>query len=285
MSMAPTTEPQSTPSDLGQRLFLLGVFTILLVEVVCTVANVGQCFEWTSCVLGIVASVGILYLGNWLYTGSTSALAVTRIWVVVQLMLVLVAMGILLSVSFADSTFPQHVGVNALWQGYLKLIVYLGFAGLLFIPGLTLDFLSAQRGQVRTPTALATNSELAAPGSPVELGAEQTKALDGLGAAMRTVSGVLLIVGALDLVVGMVTMAQNQAAGLLSIVEGIAVWLLGAELWAPGKALHALQGASPRTMPLMMNVFTTLLGTFKAYLLLLVILLAVLACRLMLNLL
>src|SRR5882724_5279647 len=69
MSMAPTTDQQSQRADLGQRVYLLGIFAILVVEAISTITNVGMWFEWTSLVLGAVSCVGILYLGNWLYTG------------------------------------------------------------------------------------------------------------------------------------------------------------------------------------------------------------------------
>jgi hypothetical protein len=300
MSMAPTTEPQSTPSELGQRLFLLGVFVILLVEVVCTVANVGQWFTWSSCLLGIIASIGILYLGNWLYTGNTTALLVTRIWVVVQLALIIVGLAILLFDSSGESTFPRHVGVNATWMGLLKLVVYLGFAFLLFVPGYTLDFFSAQRGETRAP-AITTASTPAAPiGEPADLATEHTRALEGLVAAMKVVGGVLLAVGALDILTGLLMLGQRPAtsvveveavgtasrtdlAGILSIVEGIALALWGAALSAPTKATQALLTASPRNMGFVINLFTSFLGTFKAYLLILVVLALVVICRVVFN--
>jgi hypothetical protein len=283
MSMAPTTEPQSTPGDLGQRLFLLGVFFILLVEVVTTVANVGQWFEWTSCLLGIIASVGILYLGNWLYTGNTTALMVTRIWVVLQLALVLAAMGIILMDMASDSTIPRHFGVNAIWQGVLKLAAYLGFAGLLFVPGATLDFFSAQRGEARTAALAATRDVTAPAGDPAELAVEHTRALEGLGGALKTVSGVLLAVGALDLLTGLLILGQNPAAGVLSIVEGVALAAWGAVLMAPTKATQTLLAASPRYMGYVMDLCTSFLGTFKAYLLILVVLAVVVVCRLVIT--
>ena len=36
MSMAPTTDQQSQRTDLGQRVYLLGIFAILVVEAICT---------------------------------------------------------------------------------------------------------------------------------------------------------------------------------------------------------------------------------------------------------
>src|SRR5437016_1827695 len=73
MAMAPTTEQQPQRRDLGQRFFLLGIFAVMVAEVVCTLVNIGQWFHWSSLVLGVVASVGIIYLGNWLYTGDKTA--------------------------------------------------------------------------------------------------------------------------------------------------------------------------------------------------------------------
>jgi len=281
MSMAPTTEPQSPPSDLGQRLFLLGVFAVLVAEVIVTVANVGQWFEWTSCLLGVIACLGMLYLGNWLYTGNRTALTVTRIWVAIQLAVVLAGV-IALSETPADSAIPRHLGINAFWQGYLKLAVYLGFAGLLFAPGATLDFFSAQRGEAPAKVPAPTTEQTAPVGNPVELAVEHTRALEGLGGAMQTVSGVLVIVGALELLIGLLAAGQTSAADWLSI-HGIVVAALGAVLWPPTKALQALLGASPRNTGYVMNFLTALLATFKAYLFILLALAVLVVSQLMLS--
>jgi hypothetical protein len=283
MSMAPTTEPESTTSDLGQRFFLLAVFAILLVETVTTVTNVGQWFEWSSCLLGIVSGVGILYLGNWLYTGDKTALTVTRIWAVLQLALVLAAIGIAVSGSPPDSPFPRQVGVNALWEGILKLIVYLGLAGLLFLPSPTLDFFSAQRGETPASAAASAKAETVAAGSPVELAPEHTKALEGLSGTMKAVSGLLLTVGVVDLLIGLLAVDNAPPVRVLGIVEGLALAALGAVLVAPTKALQSLLGATPRNMGFVMNFFTTLLGTFKAYVLIFLVLAVVAVCRLIFN--
>src|SRR5439155_905006 len=103
MSMAPTTDQQAQRIDLGQRVYMLGIFAILVVEAISTITNVGMWFEWTSLVLGTVACVGILYLGNWLYTGDKTALLVMRVWVAVELTLVLIAVVLLSGRSVAES--------------------------------------------------------------------------------------------------------------------------------------------------------------------------------------
>src|SRR5438105_4249284 len=120
MSMAATTEPKASSGDLGQRFFVFGIFAIMVAEVAVTMSNMGHTFLWTSCLLGAVSSVGILALGNWLYSGNKTALMVTRVWVAIQLLLTLIGLGMLLTDSNTDGV-PSHLGINALWQGYIKL--------------------------------------------------------------------------------------------------------------------------------------------------------------------
>src|SRR4051812_26858484 len=122
MSMAPTTEPQPTSSDLGQRFFVLGIFAILVVEAGTTIINIGQHAEWTSSALGVLFCFVILYLGNWLYRGDKTALMWTRIWVVLQI--AVVAMGVTHFSEEPDlAVLVRHHGVIAVWQGVLKLAV------------------------------------------------------------------------------------------------------------------------------------------------------------------
>src|SRR5439155_17352944 len=170
----------------GQRVYMLGIFAILVVEAISTITNVGMWFEWTSLVLGTVACVGILYLGNWLYTGDKTALLVMRVWVAVELTLVLIAV-VLLGGEGPGPAVARHLGVNVWWEGLLKIAAYAGFAAAIFCPGVVLDFLGAQRGEGPGATATAPETaETGAPaGEPVELNAEQTNALTGLSAAMK----------------------------------------------------------------------------------------------------
>src|SRR5262245_23565316 len=177
MSMAPTTEQQASRSDLGQRFFMLSVFAILAVEAVVTIFNIGMWFEWTSCLLGIVAAVGILVLGNWLWSGDKTALTVMRAWVVVMLLLAILAMALHIA---GDSTIPRHLGVNIAWEGWLKLAVYGLMASLLLLPGPTLEFFGTQRGEAPATVvaeAAAVPAPTAAPAGPaVELAADQVNA-------------------------------------------------------------------------------------------------------------
>jgi hypothetical protein len=313
MAMAPTTESEAPTSDLGHRFFLLGIFAILVAEVVVTLVNVGQWFQWSSCLLGIVAGLGILYLGNWLYTGDKGALKVTQFWVLLQLALVLIAVIITVTGAPPDSTIPGHLGINAMWQAYLKLAVYLGFAYLLFVPGATLDFFASQRGETLTKAPLVATEQTAAAGAPVDLAPEHVKALDGLFGAMKMASGILVTVGVLQILTGLLAAreylpgAQQQAAdegqaplqlildsqasgpardlavGLLGILNGALLAALGAVLLAPAKALQTLMGASPRNTGFVMNFLTTLLGTFKAYLAILLVLIILVVVRIAIN--
>jgi hypothetical protein len=144
----------------------------------------------------------------------------------------------------------------------------------------TLDFFSAKRGETPTPALAAAGDEAVPVGNPVDLAVEHTRALEGLGGGMKTVSGVLLAVGALDLLTGLLIVGETPTTGLLSVVEGIALAAWGAVLMAPTKAITALLGASPRNVGFVMKLCNSFLSTFKAYLLILVVLTVVVVCRL-----
>jgi hypothetical protein len=282
MSMAPTTDQPSQRIDLGQRFLLLAIFATLAVEVVVTVVNAGQWFSWVSLALGIVAGVGILYLGNWLYTGNKTALAVTRLWVMVMLILAVFAVTMKLTDAPGEAAITRHLGVNILWEGWLKLAVYAGFAAGLFVPGYVLDFLGHQRGEA--PAAPATAVAAAPAGEPAELTAEHTTALSGLGSAMNSASLALLLVGVLDVIAAVVLLGRGDSTGgLLSLFEGIALVGLGGALVAPTKAVQALAETTPRNMGLVTRMLTQLLATGKAYLILFTVLAFVVVLRIALH--
>ncbi|HYV39226.1 MAG TPA: hypothetical protein VE988_26295 [Gemmataceae bacterium] len=291
MSMAPTTESPAPASDLGQRFFVFGVFAIMVAEVAVTVSNMGQRFLWTSCMLGVVSSVGILALGNWLYNGDKTALLITRAWVGLQILLIILGLCFKLSDAADEGGLHSHLGVNAMWQGYIKLFAYLLFAGMLFLPGLTLDFFATQRGETPTPKPAASMGVEAAAGSPVDLAVDQTAAIDGLSGAMKMVSGVLILVGVFELLTALQRLQEyfsaisqnietSPAVAILGIVEALAVAALGAVLLCPAKAAVQLVDAKPRNMGLVMNFFTHLLASYKAYVLILLVLALVAVCRL-----
>src|SRR5262249_48985061 len=153
--------------------------------------------------------------------------------------------AILFRMTDPDSAVARHLGVNAMWQGWLKVAAYAGFATLLMVPGVTLDFLTAQRGETPAPAAAATAPPPAAAppadaGPPVELAAEPTTALGGLAGAMKTATALLALVGAFDLVVGF--LAVNRAVGA-EVPEGAELILgLSRPLWAG--VLSMIEGAA-----------------------------------------
>jgi hypothetical protein len=266
MSMAPTTE-QTSRSDLGQRFFLLSVFAILAVEVVVTVFNVGMWFEWSSCLLGILAAVGILWLGNWLWSGDKTALTVTRVWVVVMFVLALVAQIWLLTL---EPTLSRYLGVNAAWQGWLKLAAYGGFACALFVPGVVLDFVSGQRGEAAPAESAAATAAAPPTGEPVELTAEATKALTGLSGAMKVAAGLLPVLGILEMFIASLKYGKAPlGSALADTLEGFALVFLGALLALPSKSLQNLLDTTPRNTGHVMGFLLQLLGAFKGYALIL----------------
>jgi hypothetical protein len=282
MAMAPTTEQQSQRIDLGQRLFLLGIFAILVTEALATIVNIGVAFTWTGAVLGIVSAVVILYLGNRLYGGDKAALTATRAWVVLEIMLVLTAVAILLSETPAEATMPiaVHLNISAAWQGWLKLAAYLGFGAAVYYPGVVLEFLATQRGEtVVNGTATAVETP-ATQGEPVTLEKDQVQALEGLSGAMKMAGGLLSLVGAFDLLAALFTLNNTSDVDLLNIVEGFAFLALGAVI--PIFALQGLVSGTQRTMTHIMNYLSGLARALAAYVVLFFILAVVAIWRLFL---
>ena len=280
MAMAPTTEQQSQRIDLGQRFFLLGVFGILVSEALATIVNIGLAFTWTGALLGIVSAVVILYLGNRLYVGDKVALTATRVWLAVELAVVVTALAILLGNMPAESTIPVHLNTSAAWQGCLKLVAYMGFAAAVFLPGVVLDFFAAQRGETivnGTPTAAETS---AVAGEPVTLANDQVQALDGLSGAMKMACGLLLVVGAFELVAGLMT--GDPLNRNLSVLEGFAFMSLGVILLAPLQALQTLLSVTPRTLGHVVGFLSGLGTTFLVYVVMFVLLIVAVVWRLFL---
>jgi hypothetical protein len=280
MAMAPTTEQQSQRIDLGQRFFLLGVFGILVSEALATIVNVGLAFTWTGALLGIVSAVVILYLGNRLYVGDKVALTATRVWLAVELAVVITALAILLGNTPAESTIPVHLNISAAWQGCLKLAAYVGFAAAVFLPGFVLDFFAAQRGESVVNGAAPAAETSAATGEPVTLANDQLQALDGLSGAMKMACGLLIVVGGFELVAGLLSGGSLNTK--LSVGEGFAFMSLGLVLLAPLKLLQFVLAATPRTMGIVMAFLQALTTIFLVYLVLFVALIVVGVWRLFL---
>jgi hypothetical protein len=263
--------------DLGQRLFLLGVFGSLIVELVGIFVNIGLSFEWTAFLLNAFAGGFIIYLGNCLYHGDKTALAVTRGWV--TLMACVAGLG--LACIWAGLTQPdiaRHLGITAAWLGLLKLAAYATFACWLFVPGSVLDYFAARRGEMAAPVAPAEH--LATTGTPVELTAEHTTALGGLAGAMKNASGVLLAVGFLDVAAGLLAFGTpEKLPAILNVIEGLAVMTLGCLLLAPTKAVQALVGAAQRHMGYVMKLLDGLQTLYVGYIVSFAVLAAVAVCR------
>jgi hypothetical protein len=264
--------------DLGQRLFLLGVFGILVVELVGILVNIGAAFEWPAFLLNVFAGLFIVYLGNWLYKGDKTALSWTRGWV--TLMVVVIGCGLGFRLAGAPPPDVAHyVGVTAVWLGLLKLAAYATFAGNLLVPGYVLDYLTAQRGE---STTAAMPEHLATPGTPVELTADHVTALNGLAAAMKNAGWVLLAVGLFELVCGLAALGKpDLVPAILNIAEGLAVATLGCLLLPPSKAAQALAGAAQRHMGYVMELLMRLQSLYLGYITVFAALAVVTVCRVM----
>jgi hypothetical protein len=277
MASVQYTEQQQQRIDLGQRFFLLGVFTIVVVELVGAFVNIGAEFTWTSLLLNVFAAVFILYLGNWMYSGDKTALSVARGWVAFMAVVV----GIGLACCWAELTQPNiahYLGITAVWLGLLKFLPYALFAAGLSLPGYVLDFLAAQRGE--SAGAEATTDQPVTAGTPAELTAEHATVLAGLAGAMQNASYVLLVVGLIEAVCNLGRLGgENALPAILSIVEGFAVATLGCLLLAPTKAVQALVGAAQKHMGYVMQMFERFQALYLGYLATFAVLAVVIVCR------
>jgi hypothetical protein len=277
MASVQHTEQQQQRIDLGQRLFLLGIFAVTVCELVGIFVNLGPTFAWTSLLLNGFATVFIVYLGNWLYSGDKTALAVARTWV--PLMAIVAGFG--LACQWAELTHPdfgRYVGITAVWLGLLKFIVYGTFALCLLTPGYVLDFLAAQRGETVAP-ASAVEQE-ATTGMPAELTTEHVTLLGRLAGAMKNASFVLLVVGLFEACASVARFsAENNISAILNVVEGLAVASLGCLLMAPTRAVQALVGAANKHMGYVMQMLARFQALYVAYLVTFGVLAVVAVCR------
>jgi hypothetical protein len=270
MSTVSSAEP-SYRIDLGQRLFLFGVFSIVVAETMTTVVNIGEWFEWTSCLLGVVATLVILYLGNWLYSGDKTAHLATTIWVIFFVGLTLLAIFFRLEFestgAAAGERWSRHLGVNVLWEGFLKLAAYCLFAVILFA-GPTRDWLAIRRGE---PAPTLADAVPALSGEPVELAAEHTNALAACAAAMTTASITLIGIGLVECVVAFSFPAFFGGYWPVSIVEGFALLGLGLGLTEPAKKINDLLAAAPKTTGYVATFLQTLESNYARGLILTVL--------------
>jgi hypothetical protein len=282
MAMAETTEHPSSSGSLGQRLFLLGVFVVFVVEAATTVINIGQWFTWTSCLLGIASCLIILYLANRLYGGDQAALVLTRLWLVLQVVVLGMAVVMAQQSPTEETSFGRHIGVNALWEGYLKLAAYVLLAGLMMFSGVTLAFLAGQRGESSPALAPVATADTMPAGEQVELAADQTQALEGLAGAMTVASGTLSVVAIIMALMCLFVKDRASGTGLLNVLEMLAIVRLATVLTKPGAALQALVDAKPRNTGLVGNVLHRLLATCKTYIWVFLVLAVIVVVRLIL---
>jgi hypothetical protein len=279
MASVQHTEQHQQRIDLGQRFFLLGIFAVMVIELVGIIVNIGSSFAWSALVLNVFASVFVLYLGNWLYGGDRTALSVARGWIAVMA----VVSGFGLACAWAGpptAELGRYVGITAVWLGLLKFIIYGTCALALFSSGYVLDYLAAQRGET---AAAPVTAEPQAAAAPAELAADHVTALEGLAGAMKIVCFVLLAVGLFEAGASLSRLGSEQhVPAILGIVEGLAVATLGCLLMAPLKAVQALAGAAQRHMGYVMQFLARFHALFLAYIVTFGVLAAVAVCRVVL---
>jgi hypothetical protein len=203
-----------------------------------------------------------------------------RVWIVLQLVLALIAMAILLLDWGSSSALPRHLNTTATWQGWLKIIAYFGFGAALLVPGVVLDFCASKRGETIPSAATEAVPAIATPGEPANLTAVHTSGLLRLSNAMKIASGALIVVGAFDVLSGLMTMGKTPGAAALNLLDGLPWIGLGLILAAPLQALQPLLTQGTRTMDQVMTFLSRLSATFAVYIILLVALGVVIVWRL-----
>jgi hypothetical protein len=300
MSTASPMEQSSSRIDLGQRLFVMSIFMVAVAEALITIMNIGGAFDWLGCLFGIVAGAGILYLGNWLYTGSKTALNATAGWAAVFFLLA--ALGLMakefgIAGDAGWDAQAHHLGIAMVWQAWIKLAVYALLLSLLVFPTATRDWLAHRRGESIQAIAAAVP---AAPGAdvPVVLAAEHTNALEAWSSALGIAIGAMFVVGLVLIVIGGSTFSagetllisdpandgskafRNGLLGFNRIAEGVFLMALAGSLSALGKAINRVTDGSPRTMGPVMQLFAQL---NTVLMLLLVLSLLLISITLMVN--
>jgi hypothetical protein len=289
MSTASTMEQSSTRLDLGQRLFVFGVFAVVVAEALITIMNIGDAFDWLGCLFGIVATVGMLYLGNWLYTGSKTAWNATITWA--GIFIVLAAVGMVAKeLGNNDPAWDaqaRHLGIVMTWQAWVKAFVYVLLLVVLLFSGATGDWLAHRRGE--TIQAAASPAPAAGSDVPVTLAAEHTNALEAWASALGNGQAVLLIVGAAVMIGGIQAYADpdhkadQKLSALFSICEGACLALIGTSACVPAKAIRKVIDASPRTMGPVMELFNGTSVYLFSLLMLGLALAAIELCRVLLS--
>jgi hypothetical protein len=220
--------------DVGERYLVLGVFTTLVTETVYQLLTAGMFFTWPSLIVGVVSVLAIIFLANWLYTGSLQARKVALAWVSLQLLWVVGGLGLLLSGSPTGPSTARLMGVNIVWLACIKLAAYTLFGSILCFSDSLNAFLGYKRGE-EIPERVRAEIK----GEPMELPKAHEEVIDDLAGTMQAAALTLIVVGLLQMLVAFRDMPTEQARNL-GLARGLVVLALGAILFLPLGALRAL---------------------------------------------
>src|SRR5262249_15877601 len=106
----------------GEKLFVIGMVICFVTEVAYPTANLIESFL-DGFLLGVVGSLVVLRLANWLYTGNSTAYILVLGWAGLQ---IIVALGVLVMISTGfGRESPSHLlGYGISWVPYGKLAAY-----------------------------------------------------------------------------------------------------------------------------------------------------------------
>jgi hypothetical protein len=261
----------------GEKLFVVCVFTVLVLEAVGTLVAVGLWFSWIRLLLGTVACGILLFLANWLYSGSRTARVATLAWAGVQVV-VLAAALVTTALDADELGLFHHVGAPAAWLALIMLLGYAALAALLLGSASVRDFLADRAGQLLPEETV----KVVDMGAPITWPQDQAQAISRLGTQMFWVAVILLAAGGLRAWAGVLYwyVYEDASASWRPIVEGVLLAALGVVLFGPAAAVRGVVQSASSGMGHLMNALTALANLYVVQLLLVLLLAAVAAVRL-----
>jgi hypothetical protein len=231
----------------GEKLFVIGMALSFVTEVAYAVASVLEA-TWGGFFLGLIGAVFILYLANWLYTGSNTALKWMLGWAGLQVLLAIIAWAIVAATP-GRTNAATLLGYGISWVPFGRLAAYAILGAILLSPSIRV-FLFFKAGAEIT-AVVKEKAELAPSGTPLPLTAEQTQVVAGLANLLGWASLVLIVVGVLRAYFGWNLMTGDWIKGVPPLLEGIVMLLVGILLIGPAGAFDFLKTKGTDTTYLM----------------------------------